>query len=99
MLLSPVLCVILPVEYIGHLKTYLNVLVLPYSYTGLMQHPMWVYCDFCYKEHFNCSFSKSMQRDLLAMLIAPSGITQPDLRSAVYEAVGRDDSLLKAIEG
>lgn len=41
---------------------------------------------------------KPMQRELVAMLIASSGITQPDERSAIYEAVGKDDSLLKAIE-
>ena len=40
----------------------------------------------------------SLQKDLLGMLISQTDITQPDLKSAVYEALDRDDLKMKAIE-
>ena len=40
----------------------------------------------------------TLQRDLLAMLISQTDICQPDLTSSVYEAVGKDDVIMKAIK-
>ena len=43
-------------------------------------------------------FFPHVQRDLLAMLIAPAEVIEGNVTSTVYELLGKDDSLLKAVE-
>ena len=47
---------------------------------------------------YSSSLSLHLQKDLLAMLISQTDISQPDLTSSVYEAVGKDDVIMKAIK-
>ena len=47
---------------------------------------------------YSSPLSLHFQKDLLAMLISQTDISQPDLTSSVHEAVGRDDVIMKAIK-